>query len=488
MMVRCASNYTWACLMVLASLFLGSHPRRLSNRSALLQELLSEYGPTSVRPVYNVTKTTTVKFRLLITQLIELDEKYQTIQISGWLTQFWEDEFLTWDPDQRDGVTSLFVHTSNIWLPDTTLYKNVDPKFESYKDISAKVNSTGQVKWSTPVILKCTCRIDARLFPFDIQVCELRFSPWAYDASEVNLQAQEALALHDQYRDDGVWELLKIEVVRREITYACCLAPYPELSYFIHLKRRPLFHVLNILLPCVLLSILNLLVFALPPESGEKIQLGMTNLLALVLFQQLITDALPPTSAAESPRIGFYFTPMIIIGCTSVMCTVLVLKLFYHNDRRPIPTWLRKFISRTALILFYRLQSHSKPGSRHVSESRKQSGTRIEMNSDSSLMENSETAENKANETNAVRKHVCSNCRMSTRENGPTGNLSINIPPRADKTGRRGKMKTSELTSKEVILDWKDVALVIDRAAMVLSALVTACAIGTTVVMIAIGA
>ena len=110
------------------------------------------------------------------------------------------------------------------------------------------------------------------------------------------------------------------------------------------------------------------------------------------------------------------------------------------------------------------------------------------MNSDSSLMENSETAENKANETNAVRKHVCSNCRMSARENGPTGNLSINIPPRADKTGRRGKMKTSELTSKEVILDWKDVALVIDRTAMVLSALVTACAIGTTVVMIAIGA
>ena len=35
----------------------------------------------------------------------------------------WNDEFLTWDPAEHDGVTSLYIHKSKIWLPDTTLYK-----------------------------------------------------------------------------------------------------------------------------------------------------------------------------------------------------------------------------------------------------------------------------------------------------------------------------------------------------------------------------
>ena len=180
----------------------------------------------------------------------------------------------------------------------------MDRDFESYKDISAQASYNGQVNWASPVILKCTCRIDARRFPFDTQVCDFKFSSWAFDGSEVDLvQETGAKAVQNQFADSGVWELLNVDVEREETWYSCCPAPYPELRYSLRLKRRPLFHVLNILLPCVLLSILNLMVFALPPESGEKIQLGMTNLLALVLFQQLISEALPPTSD-KSPIIG----------------------------------------------------------------------------------------------------------------------------------------------------------------------------------------
>ena len=39
-----------------------------------------------------------------------------------------------------------------------------------------------------------------------------------------------------------------------------------------------------------------LLAFVLPPESGEKVSLGVTVLLALTVFLLLVADTLPPLS------------------------------------------------------------------------------------------------------------------------------------------------------------------------------------------------
>lgn len=45
-----------------------------------------------------------------------------------------------------------------------------------------------------------------------------------------------------------------------------------------------------------------LLSFFLPPESGEKISLGITVLLSLTVFLLLVAETMPPTSAV--PVVG----------------------------------------------------------------------------------------------------------------------------------------------------------------------------------------
>ena len=142
------------------------------------------------------------------------------------------------------------------------------------------------------------------MFPFDTQSCEFRFTSWAYGANQLNLTQSERLPLTSTYANVGVWELLNVEVTRESNAYGESIA-YPELSYLIHLRRKPLYFLLHIFIPCVLLSLLNLMVFLMPPESGEKISLGVTNLLSLILFQQLIGSFLPPTSE-NTPIIGKY--------------------------------------------------------------------------------------------------------------------------------------------------------------------------------------
>ena len=146
----------------------------------------------------------------------------------------------------------------------------------------------------TPVILLTSCRIDARFFPFDTQHCELRFGSWSYDVSKLDLQISHPDDVRVEFVENGVWELHELRV-HRELR-ECCVVPFSEIEILVLLNRRPMFHVLSVILPSVLLSLMNLMVFMLPTESGEKVSLGITNLLALVLFQQLIGDSLPPTT------------------------------------------------------------------------------------------------------------------------------------------------------------------------------------------------
>ena len=50
----------------------------------------------------------------------------------------------------------------------------------------------------------------------------------------------------------------------------------------------------------------GMLVFVLPPESGEKVSLALTAVLAMTMFQLVIAESIPPTSEVV-PLIGKSF-------------------------------------------------------------------------------------------------------------------------------------------------------------------------------------
>ena len=59
----------------------------------------------------------------------------------------------------------------------------------------------------------------------------------------------------------------------------------------------------NIVFPCMMMSTLTVLVFCLRPDSGEKIALGVTVLLAFSVFMLAIAEKMPETSESI-PLIG----------------------------------------------------------------------------------------------------------------------------------------------------------------------------------------
>lgn len=78
-----------------------------------------------------------------------------------------------------------------------------------------------------------------------------------------------------------------------------------EVVFLIKMSRKTLYYTVNLIVPTALMTVLICIVFCLPTAAGEKMTLCMSILLALNLFQLLVTKILPPTSVVV-PLIAKY--------------------------------------------------------------------------------------------------------------------------------------------------------------------------------------
>lgn len=146
-----------------------------------------------------------------------------------------------------------------------------------------------------------------------------------------------------QYIESAEWNLNDVKKQRNAKKYTCCLNKLADISITIVMDRKPLFYLFNLVIPCLIILSMILLGFFLPPESGERITLSITVLLAMAVFLQLVGESLPRNSETV-PLLGkFYITIMAEISI-SLMLTCWVLNIHYHgsgNSAKAVPLWAR---------------------------------------------------------------------------------------------------------------------------------------------------
>ncbi|XP_033102369.1 neuronal acetylcholine receptor subunit alpha-9-like isoform X2 [Anneissia japonica] len=292
------------------------------------------------------------------------DERRQFITVNGWMAMTWQDQLMVWNASEYDGVDTIKVSKKSIWTPDITLYNNVDTGFERLKNtVPLSITSDGTVSMATPAIYTAFCKMNVKYFPFDKQICYFKHGSWAYGSHHVDVEAlQGEEANQDYFNENGVWGLDFVSFKKNIIKYDCCPHPFTDITMTIGLSRRSEFYVGNVLAPCVLLSFLAAFVFYLPPECGEKISFSITTLLAIVLFQQLIAESLPPSD--ETPYIASFFTLIISLGCFSVVATSVILKFHFGQHIKPVNEFIHKVFIRglgSILGVYKDLDSYTPP-------------------------------------------------------------------------------------------------------------------------------
>ena len=87
--------------------------------------------------------------------------------------------------------------------------------------------------------------------------------------------------------------------------------------------------------------------------TGEKVTLGISILLSLVVFLLLVSKILPPTSLVV-PLIAKYLLFTFLMNCISILATVVVINWNFRGPRtHKMPNWVRVvFLKYLPVLLF----------------------------------------------------------------------------------------------------------------------------------------
>ncbi|KAK7496034.1 hypothetical protein BaRGS_00012735 [Batillaria attramentaria] len=297
---------------------------------------------------------------LAVRQLIDLEEPKQILYLNTWMRLQWDDCQLRWNSSDYGNISTLTLPYDRVWTPDITLYDSTDGEVGYLKEYRVSVTSEGKVSYNYPYLISATCQVDVTYFPFDTQRCPLQFGSWAYSGLQLDVTNRSQAGDISSFIANSEFHLDSIPLERHELYYACCPEPYPDVTFYVIVKRKPTFYVINLLFPCILITSVAALGFILPPDAGEKIGLEITVLLALAVFQLLLSEAMPPSSETF-PMIGVYFACSMVLVMLSTILTVLVLNV-HHTEHKRLPKLVRViFLDKLARVVCYKKDASVQP-------------------------------------------------------------------------------------------------------------------------------
>lgn len=320
----------------------------------LVRDLFRGYNKL-IRPVKNMTENVLVRFGLAFVQLINVNEKNQIMKSNVWLRLTWTDYQLQWDESDYGGIGVLRLPPDKVWRPDIVLFNNADGNYEVRYKSNILIYPNGEVLWVPPAIYQSSCTIDVTYFPFDQQTCIMKFGSWTFNGDQVSLALYNDKNFVDlsDYWKSGTWDIVNVPAYLN--VHKDSLPTETDITFYIIIRRKTLFYTVNLILPTVLISFLCVLVFYLPAEAGEKVTLGISILLSLVVFLLLVSKILPPTSLVL-PLIAKYLLFTFVMNTVSILVTVVIINWNFRGPRthRMPPTIRKIFLKVLPAILLMR--------------------------------------------------------------------------------------------------------------------------------------
>jgi hypothetical protein len=295
----------------------------------------------NVRPIMDQSLTIDVKVFMFIKSIKEFDEVDEKFSFVAALQLHWMDEKLRWDKKLNGGIEQITVSYDDVWVPELTLSSPSSKGTTIGKSSDRiRVNDWGETEWMPAGLIESTCNVNAKKFPFDTQSCDIKFMSLGYKSNEVNLVAGVPYVMFNVYSPHALWDVTGSEVK----TTLLGSDHEVEITFTLQLKRDATFAVINIIMPISVLSLLNVLVFILVPESGERIAYCITTLLSIAVYMTIVNDFLPQTSQPV-PLISYKLMIDLLTSALIVFVTIVNMRLYSKDDNNSVPKLL-KFVYR----------------------------------------------------------------------------------------------------------------------------------------------
>ncbi|XP_069125458.1 acetylcholine receptor subunit alpha-1-A-like [Argopecten irradians] len=303
----------------------------------LKSDLLQNYTKSN-RPVRNQIDAVHVNISIYFRMMKEFNVVESVMGTHLFFQVYWMDEYIRWDSQDYGNTASVNIPLADVWVPPLVVVNPADNNgLIQDKDILlVEYSSKGLASMVFSAYIKSTCKPFIKYFPFDTHTCHIMINHMGYGMG--NVVAVPSLIITDFMVDNGQWDVGKVELTQQPLIHGINDTEYVDLS--IQLSRRPKFLLLNLLVPIVFLISMNLCVFFLPAECGEKASYSITVFLSLAIFMTIVMDQLPPLST-DVPIVSIILC--IHLSNNVIVCTCTILSLNYHHrsESRKISWHLR---------------------------------------------------------------------------------------------------------------------------------------------------
>ena len=230
----------------------------------------------------------------------------------------------------------------DVWVPEIIL-TNPSSKLDSFgKEWQLlRYFANGYAYWYPADLVKATCSLNVRYFPFDMELYVWGYSvlkvklnsvidvidtalmakhgSWevilGYTVSEVKLNSVSDVIDTAIMAKHGSWEVIGTRAKAEEINYVS------RATFTFRLKRKQQYIIINVVLPILFLCVL------------------ITVMLSIAVFMTIVSDTLPKTSEPISLYSYFLMIDLIMSALITVV-SVLNLRLFHKKAIDPVSPWL----------------------------------------------------------------------------------------------------------------------------------------------------
>ena len=172
---------------------------------------------------------------------------------------------------------------------------------DGWEEQKVAVYHSGLVFQSLYGLFQTSCKANVYKFPFDKQMCAISLVNRISSAFYTNFTLLANPINVNNYLEDKEWTLQSTtatEEQRGDYSFRFSL-----INFVFILERQSRAYVVTMILPIILLSLVGLMVFPLPPDSGERVSLNVACLMSFFINQIVISEQFP-SSWDALPIIG----------------------------------------------------------------------------------------------------------------------------------------------------------------------------------------
>lgn len=300
-------------------LLLTVNVNAISQKSILRSMLLQNYTKTE-RPVYNDEDIVKVAVSLDILNMMELDIHRGLLTSKLMIGLSWKDIYLLWNKAMKN-ITYISVNVEDIWYPTVSICNDMSGKFSMHEGEGATVKYDGSVSFHMDGIFQTYCTINMLKYPFDEHECNITVCLGHQDYIEKNIQRFSFHNLHKAAGDQWEYKFAVGNVTEEEIISA---------TVTVFAKRKFMSESLTYFIFPIMLTILNLGVYLLPAQSGEKVSVAITIFLANVVYLTETAKLLGTRSLGIS-RYLWYLLILTFVSCFSTLISIIVCKMYVNQ-------------------------------------------------------------------------------------------------------------------------------------------------------------